>query len=196
MNSKESKSDFSLVFIILFVSLVVVSILGYNFYRQNQSLLVIISEYEDILDEKINLERYYNETLEKYYELREEYNVLDERYEKLYNDYHELIDKEYKYVLDGNKIINIGPEMNVTLNYPVMNNDLLALNYSSTGDIFFWIGSTSLNQSYYSRYPAFPKTSRNGSMMVPITPDLLIFIQNTESYNVTVTFSAMVKRAP
>ena len=157
---------------------------------------MIISEYEDILDKKMNLEKYYNETLEQYYELREEYDVLNVRYMKLYDDYYDLIDKDYEYVLDENKIINIGPEMNITLNYPFLNNDLLALNYSSTGDIFFWIGSTSLNYSYYSRHPPFPVTSRNGSIIVPISPDLLIFIQNTESYNVTVTFSAVVKRSP
>ena len=66
----------------------------------------------------------------------------------------------------------------MTLSYETIYAGYIEVNFTSSVDIYFWVGSSVTEDHYYARYPPFPETASNGTFAVPAYGELYIFIKN------------------
>ena len=74
----------------------------------------------------------------------------------------------------------IPPGGNTTISYDIDYAGYIEVNFTSTTDIFLWIGSPVSEDAYYFRFPAFPHTAFNGTFSVPVSNAIFLFIENTD----------------
>ena len=168
-------------------------------------------DYLLLLNTSSSLEDYYAELQEMYSTLRSEYSDLEDLHSSLaqekadlQDDYLDLIDdknsiqKELDDILSFSKMIilerNATYELpaggNMTLPYNISYAGYIEVNFTSSTDIYIWVGSSISENGYYARYPAFPHTAFNGTFSVPVCVNLYLFIVNTNiglGTNVTLT---------
>ncbi len=78
----------------------------------------------------------------------------------------------------------------MTISYDIDIAGYLEVNFTSSTDVFFWIGSSVAGGDYYSRYPPFPETSTGGTFEVPVCATTYFFIKNAdEEADASITFS-------
>jgi hypothetical protein len=190
----EKKTDFVKVFLALFL-VISVGMTGFLYYRMTQYELVIedfqvkyldlLSNYQSVLNTSSSLELYYDELQEMYSVLREEYSVLEGMYSELLREkvalqreFDEIMGFNRSILLENNRTIELSAGGNVTLSYEIIYAGYIELNFTSSVDIFFWVGSSVTENDYYARYPPFPETVSNGTFAVPAHGGLFIFIKN------------------
>jgi len=79
---------------------------------------------------------------------------------------------------------------NVTIYYDNDYAGYLEVNFTSTTDVYLWIGSSVGDGDYYSRFPPFPETSKEGAFKVPVCSATYFFIVNTdEEADASITLS-------
>lgn len=168
-------------------------------------------DYLLLMNASSSLEDYYAELQEMYSTLRSEYSDLEDLHSSLtqekadlQDDYFDLIDdknsiqKELDDILSFSKMIilesNVTYELpaggNMTLPYNISYAGYIEVNFTSSTDIYIWVGSSISENGYYARYPAFPHTAYYGSFTVPVSVNLYLFIVNTNiglGTNVTLT---------
>ena len=83
-------------------------------------------------------------------------------------------------VIANNSSYVIPPGGNMTISYDIIYAGYIEVNFTSTTDIFLWIGSPVSKDAYYFRFPAFPHTAFNGTFIVPVSNAVFLFIENTD----------------
>ena len=187
---------------IFFVALVIVlaGLAGLFFYQTTQwrqafellqdDYVGLRQEHISLQNDTLTLQTYYDDVQEKYSRLKNEYADLQNLYLDLQRDMMELqneIDDVFslkkEIMLEKSKVLEILPEESVTLFYDEVFG-YIDVNFTSTGEIYFWIGSSLIEEKYYSRYPPFPNTIFDGDFIVPVCDDIFIYINNPNSETV------------
>jgi predicted nuclease with TOPRIM domain len=147
-------------------------------------------EHVSLQNDTSNLETYYNDVQDKYSRLKNEYADLQSLYLNLQRDMMELqnelddiLSLKKEIMLEKSKILEILPEESVTLFYDAVFG-YIDVNFTSSGEIYFWIGSSLIEEKYYSRYPPFPDTIFDGAFTVPVSDEIFIYIYNPNSETV------------
>ena len=142
--------------------------------------------HTETLQEKTELEDRLSELENEYStitaELRYEYYLLGLERDDIQREYDDLINYRKTMSLEENTTIILEPGGTADLTYQINYSGYMELNFSSTTDIYFWIGSN-VAQDYYSRYPPFPDTAFNGTYTVPVCQTVYIRIENTDPDN-------------
>ena len=140
--------------------------------------------YISLQNDTSTLETYYDDVQEKYSSLKSEYTDLQNRYSSLQrekmllqNEHDEVLNLQKEILLEKFKTLEISPEDNATMFYDV-DFGYIKVNFTSSAEVFFWIGSSLTEGIYYTRYPPFPNTVVNGTFVVPVCDDLYILIYN------------------
>jgi hypothetical protein len=148
--------------------------------------MVLGDLHTEILQEKIELEDRLSELEEEHStitaELRYEYYLLGLERDDIQREYDDIINYRKTMFLEENTTISLEPDGNADLTYQINYSGYMELNFSSTTDIYFWIGSN-VAQDYYSRYPPFPDTAFNGTYTVPVCQTVYIRIENADPDN-------------
>ncbi len=163
---------------------------------------VVRLNHSDILQEFYdNTRSNYNELQIMYQDLRQEYSYMQglhsgsilENVELMdqisqLNSEKEVIQKELddtlsflKYtVIENNSSYVIPPGGNMTFVYDIVYAGYIEVNFTSSTDVFLWVGSPVSEDVYYSRFPVFPHTAFNGTFIVPVSSAVYLFIENTD----------------
>lgn len=184
---------------ILAVSIIILSSFSLNgiFYVKYREYLVLSDRYHKLLNVNNITNTYYDELTNQYNELLLEYKNLNNIYKgllqiktELYNELENIRTLRNNVTLIESNTIILGPENNYTETFRIIFPGYIDVNYTSTGDCFVWVGSTSLEDPYYSRNPQYPQVSRNHSFSVPVIPELVIYFYNPNEYEeITLTYS-------
>jgi hypothetical protein len=190
----ERKLDLVKVFLALFF-VVSAGLSGFFYYRMVQDGLVIgdlqarylnlHSSYLSLLNTSSSLESYYNELQGMYSVLRSEYSDLENLYSDLLREkvalqreYDEIMNFSRSVFLEHNRTLDLSAGGNVTLSYNTIFSGFIEVNFTSSYDVFFWVGSSVTKNEFYARYPSFPETATNGMFTVPACATLYIYVKN------------------
>jgi hypothetical protein len=179
-----------------------------NLLDLNAQYTELVDDYVILLNNSETLREYYDNTRSNYDELQIMYQDLRKEYSDLH-DIHagsiqenaelmdqisqlnlekEVIQKELDDTLsfsksmfiDNNSSYAIPPGGNTTILYDIVYAGYIEVNFTSTTDIYIWIGSPVSEDAYYFRFPAFPRTAFNGTFSVPVSNAVFLFIENTD----------------
>ena len=181
-----------------------------NYSNLNESYRILESNYLSLLNTSAALEGYYSDLQDMYSSIRSEYSILEDSNSNLIQDNSKLLD-DYFSLLDekedvereldelltfskdtflDNLTVEILPEGNVTLFYDIEYAGYLEVNFSSSVDIIFWVGSSGIEGTYYARYPDYPNTAFNGTFKIPVIETAYLYIGNpNEEFAATVSFT-------
>jgi|GEM_PF-6743324 len=186
----QEKKRYDTTTILLFILLMVVSLLTGYVYLQLQQRT---NEYILLYNRTTILEDYYENITMMYSEIRGEYEVLSENNRALiknnYNmtilidEYEEILTYGKELILVENESVLLDIKSNSSYVYEIPYSGYIVLNFTANDDIFIWIGSSIVDGIYYSRYPNFPETVESAEFIVPIAPDLYVFIGNPNEFN-------------
>lgn len=183
-------------FIAFVLILILLSGLSYYLYDQLVERRVFIydlqirySELNDnyllLMNTTASINAYYEEIQERYNNLTLEYQHLEDRFDAIYREkkhvdqeLNEIILLQKTTIFEDNKTIELPAKSNVTLTYDALYAGYLVVNYTSSGEIVFWLGSSITENRYYARYPSFPDTTKQGSIKIPVCSTVYVFILN------------------
>lgn len=202
----EEKKDLVKIFLIVLVA--VLAVTSGLFYYQiaqwelaleefEESYSSLRSDYENLYNSYSNIEIYYNELQDMYSSLSEEYMDLQNRYTDLQNkytdlqnEYDEILYFEKRLILEKEKTLNLAGGENTTLLYDTFFAGYIEVYFNASVDIFFWVGSSLIEDIYYARYPQFPNTATNGTFIIPVCSKVCLYIKNpNELMNATITLT-------
>ena len=184
------RRGYSFSTVVLVVAVVGLSLLsGYMFLRL-RGCDALQREYVSLYDSCVLLEDYYDNLTGMYSELRAEYDQLLGNNKELLRDYYNLT-VEYDDVLNFRKevllvdgeSVYLPIEANVSYSFELPFAGYIAMEFSADDDVYVWVGSSMLDDVYYYRYPMFPETAEVGSFVVPVAPDLRVFVGNPNEFN-------------
>ncbi len=142
---------------------------------------------------------YYEELREMYSTLGNEYENLNDRYVIVSNEksniekeLNEIFNFQKIIIFEDNKTIDLSAMDNITLTYDAIYAGYITVNYTSSGEIVFWFGSSVTDDKYYARYPAFPNTTKQGSIKIPVCSTTYVYIINP-NYELEVTVNLDIK---
>lgn len=136
-----------------------------------------------------NITRQHTELKEEYIQLNTLYTSLIESNSELKKEYDDIINYQKNIQLASKQTITISPKQNHVYTYEIPFSGFITVNYTANGEAYVWVGSTSIEDSYYSRNPQFPDTASSINFIVPVQPDLLIYFANPDEFNsVEITF--------
>ena len=93
--------------------------------------------------------------------------------------------------LEDNKEIYIESNDEIILEYNFEYAGLLIINFTSTDEVFFWIGSSLIGEVYYARYPYnWPETSSGDEIIVPIYGKTFVYLKNPNGQKIYLVLSA------
>ena len=173
--------------------------MGYGYQQLNNSYYDLEGNYLLLLNTSSSLEDYYSELQGMYSTLRDEYDNLEDMYSvlalekaELQDDYSELkgikdsiqgeLDDILSFVkatyLEQNVSYELPAGGNMTLSYNITYAGYIEVEFNSTTDIYFWVGSSVSENGYYARYPSFSNTAYNGTITIPVCAHVYLFIVN------------------
>ena len=187
--------------ILIIVSILSGSLMGVLIYPSvdtdlQQRYDTLYEYYTELYANTQTLQAYYENITRQHTELKEEYNQLNTLYSNLAESNSEL-KKEYDDIINYQKTIQLATEQTITISpkqnhvitYEIPFSGYITVNYTANGEAYVWVGSTSIEDSYYSRNPQFPDTVSNNNFTVPVQPDLLLYFANPDEFNsVEITF--------
>ena len=184
------REKYDIVKILLIIFLAASSLLnGYSYFKIME-LDQLKNSYMILYNRTITIEQYYNESNARYLELRGEYeyissnyNALVKRYTDLVNNYDDIMNYRLSLQLETSKLLTLPPKSNTTLIYEIPFSGYIEVSFSATSDVYLWIGSSSLENIYYSRYPPFPQTSYGSTFTVPVMPDVHVNFGNGSEFS-------------
>ena len=155
------------------------------------------NNYEILYNRYSSIENYYNELQDKYSILSNEYTDLQNRYSNLEREkialkteYDEILRFEKSVVIEKDKTLNLKASENTTLSYDTLFAGYIEVNFTASVDIYFWVGSSLIEDIYYARYPSFPNTATNGTFIIPVCSTVYLYIHNpNELMGATVTLT-------
>ena len=154
-------------------------------YDQQIRYSELNNNYLELMNTTESINDYYEEIQERYNNLTLEYQYLEDRYDNIYREknhidqeLNEIILLQKTTIFEDNKTIELPAMSNITLTYDAIYAGYLIVNYTSSGEIVFWLGSSITENRYYARYPSFPDTTKQGSIKIPVCSTVYVFILN------------------
>jgi len=172
----------------------------HNYLQLNNSYFDLEGNYLSLLNTSASLEDYYSELQGMYSTLRNEYDNLEDMYSvlvlekaELQDDYSELegikdsIQGELDDLLSFSKTTYLERDAsyelpaggNMTISYNITYAGYIEIEFNSSTDIYFWVGSSVSENGYYARYPSYSNTAYNGTFTIPVCANVYLFIVNT-----------------
>ena len=193
----EKRKGYNTTTIILVIAVLILSLLNGYMYFQLKDYDVLKKEYVTLYNRTTLLESYYNNLTDMYSDIRIEYDQLSNTYksllEKHYNltsEYDSILNYKKELILINNGSIVLPIKSNASYTYELPFSGYIIMNFTADDDIYVWIGSSMVDGVYFSRYPQFPETAESASFMVPVAPDLHVFIGNPNEFSeVSVNFT-------
>lgn len=216
MNEKQAKmssvtqKDTKYILVVFLFLVVLLSGLSWFLYDQVSERQVLTSDLEyrfsELSDNYLVLANtttivkgYYEELREMYSTLGNEYENLNDRYVIVSNEksniekeLNEIFNFQKIIIFEDNKTIDLSAMDNITLTYDAIYAGYITVNYTSSGEIVFWFGSSVTEDKYYARYPAFPNTTKQGSIKIPVCSTTYVYIINP-NYELEVTINLDIK---
>lgn len=172
---------------------------------QNQSFIEDFQEeyqelhdnYLTLLNTTLSVEDYYMELQDRYSTLRSEYSDLESRYSNLQQDnialrgeFDDVMNLGKSMVLEDNRTLDLSAGGNTTLSYDTVFAGYIEVNFTSSTEIYIWVGSSVTEDEYYARYPAYPDTAVDGTFRIPMCAKVYVYITNSnEEMGSTVNLS-------
>jgi len=181
-----SKQIISIFFALLLLSVISNGILlmKYNDYNVlSKSYINLYESTKEVNSYYENLTIQYSELRFEYDQLRNLYTNIIERNSILEEEHLRILNFEEEIQLADRKRISIQPKSNYTEIWEIPFSGYIEVNYSSTGELYTWIGSSQIEDLYYSRNPQFPKTTSTQNFKVPVLPDFIIYFANPDETN-------------
>jgi len=146
--------------------------------------------YTELLNVTQTLQTYYDNLTRQHTEVRAEYTLLNALYSDLMESNSELM-KEYNDIINYQKNIQLAskqtiailPKQNHSMTYEIPFSGYMTLNYTADGEAYVWVGSTTIEPSFYSRNPQFPYTASDNNFTVPVQPNILIYFANPDEFD-------------
>ncbi|EMR74223.1 hypothetical protein MCGE09_00096 [Thaumarchaeota archaeon SCGC AB-539-E09] len=145
----------------------------------------LYDNYLVLINTTTSVKDYYEELQGMYNALKKEYENLNEIYVAVSNEklnvekeLYEIINFKKSIIFEDNKTIYLSAVDNITLTYDSPYAGYISVNYTSSGEIVFWFGSPVTDEKYYARYPAFPNTTKQGSIKIPVCSITYVYIIN------------------
>ncbi len=216
MNEKQAKmssvtqNDTKYILVVFLFLVVLLSGLSWFLYDQLSERQVLTSDLEyrftELSDNYLVLANtttivkgYYEELREMYSTLGNEYENLNDRYVIVSNEksniekeLNEIFNFQKIIIFEDNKTIDLPAMDNITLTYDAIYAGYITVNYTSSGEIVFWFGSSVTDDKYYARYPAFPNTTKQGSIKIPVCSTTYVYIINP-NYELEVNINLDIK---
>ena len=121
-----------------------------------------------------------------YSTLRSEYSDLESRYSTLQQDYtalrgelDDVMNLGKSIVLEDNRTLELSAGGNTTLSYDTFYAGYIEVNFTSSTDVYIWVGSSVTEDEYYARFPSYPDTASSGAFRIPVCATVYIYIMNT-----------------
>jgi len=160
---------------------VMFSDLGENFTNLRTRYDSLVGEY-DLLQELYTIFNLDYISLQNMYLAQVNYSVtLEKKYDNLTFEFDRFKNLQEIDILQTDYEIEISEGEHETITYESLYAGYILVNFTSSIDVFFWLGSSVTNGEYYSRYPAFPYTSVNGTFIAPVCETTYLYIENTSS---------------
>jgi len=168
------------------------------YYNETQDMYTTLTEeymilgelYTETLQEKtelenmlLELENEHNTTTTDLSDLQYEHYLLGLERDAIQREYDDLINFRKTMFLEENTTIPLEPDGTAILAYQIIYAGYMELHFTSTTDIYIWIGNNVTQNQYYSRYPPFPLTAYNGTYTVPVSQNVYIRIENADPDN-------------
>jgi len=194
----EKKKSYNTTTIVMIIFITILSLLnGYLYFQLSTRTQEYELEYTLLYNRTTTLENYYNNLTDMYSDIRSEYDQLSNSHKELlqehYNmsaEYNDILNYKKEILLASNEKTSLPIKANTSYTYEIPFSGYIIMNFTATDDIYVWIGSSMVEGIYFSRYPQFPETAEAASFMVPVTPDLHVFIGNPNEFTeARVTFS-------
>ena len=182
--------------VLIIVSLLSGALMGILIYPNSdtenlQQRYDTLSEYyTELQNVTQTLQTYYDNLTRQHTEVREEYTLLNSLYSDLMESNSELI-KEFNDIINYQKniqlvsrqTITILPKQNHSITYDIPFSGYMTLNYTADGETYVWVGSTTIEPSFYSRNPQFPYTASDHNFTVPVQPNILVYFANPDEFD-------------
>ncbi len=149
----------------------------YENTRSNYDELQIM--YQDLRQEYSDLQGFQSDRTQENAELMEQISKLNLEKEVIQKELDDTLSSKSMFI-DNNSSYPIPPGGNTTILYDIDYAGYIEVNFTSTTDIYIWIGSPVSEDAYYFRFPAFPRTAFNGTFSVPVSNAVFLFIENTD----------------
>lgn len=146
--------------------------------NENHALVININE---LLYELTSEQNKYLEILSNYTFLKNEMNIVKTELENILNFNKSIF-------LEIDKNIDLESHEDIIMNYNFSYSGYLEVNFTSTDEIFFWFGSSIIND-YYSRYPLWPIVSETGSFKIPVCKEIIVYIKNPNDAGININLS-------
>jgi RNase P subunit RPR2 len=149
----------------------------YDNTRTNYSELQIM--YQDLRQEYSDLLSLHSGSIQENTELMDQISQLNLEKDIIQKELDDMLSFSKSTIIENNSSYVILPGGNTTLTYNIVYAGYIEVNFTSTTDIFLWIGSPVSEDTYYFRFPAFPHTVFNGTFIVPVSNAVFLFMENT-----------------
>ena len=150
----------------------------YDNTRLNYNELQIM--YQDLRQEYSDLQGLLSSSMQENAELMAQISQLNLEKEVIQKDLDDTLSFSKSTIIANNSSYVIPSGGNTTISYDIVYAGYIEVNFTSTTDIFLWIGSPVSEDAYYFRFPAFPHTAFNGTFIVPVSNAVFLFIENTD----------------
>ena len=171
------KQIISILFIIVSLSTLYLYMSGGLFFdsrsdsiKESINDIKIIENYTSIMSKYNNLSIQYTQLESNYFNLNEEYNELKKSYDS-------AVDFEGTMLLENMKQITIAPDSSTVCFYEIPKPGYITVEFYSNLDLYTFVGSTALDNVYYSRNPQNSRVSEY-TFSVPVLPNINIMFSN------------------
>ncbi len=188
--------------VLIIVSLLSGALMGILIYPNSdtenlQQRYDTLSEYyTELQNVTQTLQTYYDNLTRQHAEVREEYTLLNSLYSdlmesnsELMKEFNDIINYQKNIQLVSRQTITILPKQNHSMTYEIPFSGYMTLNYTADGETYVWVGSTTIEPSFYSRNPQFPYTASDHNFTVPVQPNILVYFANPDEFDsIEITF--------
>ncbi len=136
--------------------------------------------YQDLRQEYSDLQVFHSDSLQDNAELMDQISQLNVEKEAIQKELDDTLSFRKSTIIENNTSYVIPPGGNKTIAYDIVYAGYIEVNFTSTTDVFLWVGSPVSEAVYYSRFPVFPRTAFNGTFIVPVSNTVFLFIENTD----------------
>jgi len=150
----------------------------YNNTQSNYNELKIM--YQELRQEYSDLQSLHSGSLQEASELLDQISQLNIEKEVIQKELDDLLSFSKSRIIEDNSSYILPPGGNMTISYDIIYAGYIEVIFTSTTDIFLWIGSPVSEDAYYSRFPVFPHTVFNGTFIVPVSHAVYLFIGNAD----------------
>jgi hypothetical protein len=150
--------------------------------------------YQDMRQEYSDLLGLQSGIIQENAELKDQISQLNLEKDVIQKELDDLLSFSKSTIIVNNSSHVLPPGGNTTLTYDIVYAGYIEVNFTSTTDIFLWIGSPVSEDAYYFRYPSFPHTAFKGAFIVPVSHAVFLFIENADvelssEVNITIKYT-------